>query len=143
MLEIEKWNNNFGRWVNKGAKGIAVFDDGHNGNYRLKHYFDISDTHGSRHERAVPLWSMKPEYEAETIETLENSFGDLGDRSALAEALVSAAGNAVEDNMADYLRDLMHSRGDSLLEELDDLNVEVEYRETLRAMRHGQTSTPS
>jgi hypothetical protein len=131
VLEIEKWNNTFGRWVNKGAKGIAVFDDEHNGSYRLKHYFDISDTHGSRFERPVPVWDMRPEYEAEVIESLENSFGELEDKSDLAAAIFSAAQNAVEDNITDYLRDLMDARRDSFLEELDGLNVEVEYRAAL------------
>jgi hypothetical protein len=100
-LEIERWNKLFGRWVNRGASGIAVFDDEHNGNYRLKHYFDISDTHKSRLARPVPLWDMKPEYEAEVIETLKNSFGGLDgdDNSTLTEAIITAAKNAVEDNV--------------------------------------------
>jgi len=132
VLEIEKWNEQFGRWVNRGAKGIAVFDDEHNGNYRLKHYFDISDTHESRFSRRVPLWQMEPRYEAEVIESLENSFGDLEDKSSLAGALISAAKNAALDNMADYLRDLMYSREGSFLEELDDFNVDVEYRTALQ-----------
>ena len=132
VLEVHKWNDQFGRWVNKGAKGIAVFNDEHNGNYRLKHYFDITDTHQSRFARPVPIWQMESEYESEIIESLENSFGDLNDKSTLAEALISAANNAVEDNMADYLSDLMNIRDNSLLEELDELNVEVEYRRALQ-----------
>lgn len=48
VLEIEKWNETFGRWVNKGARGIAVFEDADRSRQRLKHYFDISDTHESR-----------------------------------------------------------------------------------------------
>ena len=103
VLEIEKWNGQFGRWVNRGAKGIAVFDD--TGKH-LKHYFDISDTHESRTSRPVPIWQMKPENEAEVIETLESSFGELEDTSSLPAALVSAAKNATEDNIADYLRDI-------------------------------------
>ena len=51
VLEIEKWNKQFGRWVNRGATGIAVFDDEHNQGYRLKHYFDVSDTHESSFTR--------------------------------------------------------------------------------------------
>ena len=128
VLEIEKWNRQFGRWVNRGATGIAVFDDEHNGNYRLKHYFDISDTHGSRFERPVPLWDMRPEYEAEVIESLENSFGELEDKSTLADAIVSAARNAVEDNMADYWADLMNCRDRSALEQFDEEYIKNEYR---------------
>jgi len=132
VLEIERWNKLFGRWVNKGAKGIAVFDDEHNGSYRLKHYFDISDTHESRYSRNPMVWQMEQGYEAEVIESLENSFGEFADKSTLADALMSAAKNAVEDNMADYLSDLMYICEDSLLEELDELNVEMEYRTVLQ-----------
>lgn len=53
VLEFDDWHKKFGRRINQGAKGIAVFDDEHNGNYRLKHYFDISDTYESRSERPV------------------------------------------------------------------------------------------
>jgi hypothetical protein len=132
VLEIEKWNEQFGRWVNRGAKGIAVFDDEHNGNYRLKHYFDISDTHESRFARRVPLWQMEPRFETEVIESLENSFGELEDKATLADALISAAHNAVEDNLSDYLNELIYCREDSLLEELDELNIEMEYRTSLQ-----------
>lgn len=132
VLEIEKWNKQFARWVNKGATGIAVFDDEHNGNYRLKHYFDIADTHESRFSHPVSLWKMEQRYEAEVIESLENSFGELEDKSGFARALISAAKNAVDDNITDYLNGLLDYREDSFLEELDELNVEVEYRTALQ-----------
>ena len=128
VLEIEHWNKRFGRWVNKGAKGIAVFDDEHNNGYRLKHYFDIADTHGSRFERPVPIWDMKPDYEAEVIESLENSFGDLDDKSSLAAAIISAASNAVEDNKDDYLSELATMLQGSGLESLSEESVAQTYR---------------
>ncbi len=130
---MEKWNTQFGRWVNKGAKGIAVFDGEHDGSTRLKHYFDISDTHAGQNARPVPLWQMEPGCEAEVIEHLGNTFGELEDTSTLAAALLSAAKNAVEDNLTDYLSGLMECRDDSLLEELDSLNVEVAYRTALQS----------
>ena len=119
VLEIEKWNKQVGRWVNRGATGIAVFDDEHNGNDRLKHYLDVSDTHEGRISRPVPMWQMEPRYEAEAMEALGNSFGELDDTSSLADAIVSAARNAVEDNMADYLADLRNGLDGSALEEYD------------------------
>lgn len=61
VLELEKWNRQFGRWVNAGATGIAVIDEAH-GKGRLKHYFDITDTHATRISRPVPIWSMEPAY---------------------------------------------------------------------------------
>ena len=126
------WNQRFGRWVNRGATGIAVFDGEYNGRSRLKYYFDISDTHPSRFARRVPIWTMQAEYEPEVIEALENSFGELSQKEDLASALLSAAKNAVEDNMPDYLAELHYYKENSFLEELDDLNLEVTYRNALQ-----------
>lgn len=125
------WNQRFGRWVNRGATGIAVFDSEYTGRSRLKYYFNISDTHESRFARPVPLWEMRPAYEAAVMETLENSFGELAEKENLAAALLSAAKNAVEDNLSDYLTELKCCTEDSFLEELDELNVKVEFRRAL------------
>ena len=132
VLEIERWNRQFGRWVNRGANGIAVFDGEHNGKPRLKYYFDISDTHEARFPRPVPLWTVREEYAPDIIETLENSFGELEHKEDLGEALLSAAKNAVEDNMPDYLSELKTLTEGSFLEELDKLNLEVEYRKAVQ-----------
>ncbi len=129
VLEMERWNKRFGRWVNRGAKSIAVFgDDGQN---CLKLYFDVSDTHASRFARPLPIWTMHPAFEPEVIETLEATFGNLAEKENLADAVRSACHNAVADNITDYLQDLRECREDSLLEELDDLNLEVFYRDAL------------
>ena len=129
VLEMERWNRQFGRWVNRGAKSIAVFgDDGQN---CLKLYFDVSDTHASRFARPLPIWTMHPAFEPEVIETLEATFGNLSEKENLADAVRSACHNAVADNITDYLQDLRECREDSLLEELDDLNLEVFYRDAL------------
>ena len=125
------WNQRFGRWVNRGATGIAVFDSESIGRSRLKYYFDISDTHESRFSRPVPIWTMRPEYESAVVEALENSFGELVDKNSFAAALLSASQNAVQDNMPDYLAELKYYKENSFLEELDDLNIEVEYRRAL------------
>ena len=136
VLEINKekgasWNRTFGRWVNRGANGIAVFDGEHTGKPRLKYYFDISDTHEGRFSRPVPIWTVQSEYTASIIETLENSFGELTQKDELGAALLSAAKNAVEDNMPDYFSELKRIRDGSFLEELDEYNVEVMYRRAL------------
>ena len=107
VLEIERWNGTFGRWVNRGAKGIAVFEDTDRSRQRLIHYFDISDTHESRHSRPVPIWEMRPEYEAEVIETLENTFGAVNDTTSIENVVKESIANAVEDNIADYISDFM------------------------------------
>ena len=131
VLEIERWNKRFGRWVNRGANGIAVFDSRHTDRPRLKYYFDISDTHEGNFPQPVPLWAVRPEYEPEIIETLENSFGELEHKEDLGAALLSAAKNAVEDNIQDYLSELKTVTEGSFLEELDEYNVEVLYRKAL------------
>ena len=132
VLEIERWNRQFGRWVNRGANGIAVFDGEHTGKPRLKYYFDISDTHEARFPRPVPLWTVREEYAPDIIETLENSFGELEHKEDLGEALLSAAKNAVEDNMPDYLSELKTLTEGSFLEGLDELNLEVKYRRAVQ-----------
>ena len=129
VLEMERWNRQFGRWVNRGAKSIAVFGD--DGQHLLKLYFDVSDTHESRFSRPLPIWTMQTTFEPAVIETLEATFGSLAEKENLAEAVRSASHNAVADNITDYLQDLLDCREDSLLEELDDLNLEVFYRDAL------------
>lgn len=133
VLEIERWNKRFGRWVNRGANGIAVFDGEHSGKQRLKYYFDVSDTHAGRFARPVPLWTVRPEYTPDIIEAMENSFGELEQKDDLGAALLSAAKNAVEDNIHDYLSELSYLTKGSFLEELDEYNVEVMYRRALQA----------
>jgi N12 class adenine-specific DNA methylase len=128
---IEIWNRKLGRWVNRGAKGIALIDDS-GGRLSLRHVFGVSDTN-SRYNRPAVLWAMQEGYAEAVTETLENSFGDLKDKSDIPAALVSAAFNAVEDNYADYLSDLMYCRENSFLEELDGLNVEVIFKDALRS----------
>ena len=132
VLELEKWNRQFGRWVNAGATGIAVIDETR-GKGRLKHYFDITDTHTTPASRAVPLWSMEETYTERVIETLEATFGTLTEKDTLPDAVLSASRNAVADNMQDYLREMQDCRGGSMLEELDALNVEVTYRRALES----------
>lgn len=133
VLELEKWNRQFGRWVNTGATGIAVIDETY-GKGRLKHYFDITDTHTTPVSRPVPIWTMEPAYTERVIETLEATFGTLAEKEdTLPDAILSASRNAVADNVQDYLRDLLDCRGGSMLEELDALNVEVTYRRALES----------
>lgn len=94
VLEIERWNRQFGRWVNKGATGIAVFDRDYPGRTRLKYYFDISDTHESRLSRPVPLWQVPAEQEPDVIEALENRFGALDDAPCQSSEPAVCAGGA-------------------------------------------------
>ena len=128
VLEIEQWNKIFGRWVNRGARGIVVFADENRSRQRLTHYFDISDTHESRYSRTVPIWDMRQEYEADVIETLESTFGEIENKSSLAEAIMGAARNAAEDNIPDYLQDLYYATEGSSFEEVEEDIVAFIYK---------------
>ena len=128
VLEIEQWNKIFGRWVNRGARGIAVFADENRSRQRLTHYFDISDTHESKYSRTVPIWDMRQEYEADVIETLESTFGEIENKGSLAEAIMGAARNAAEDNIPDYLQDLYYATEGSSFEEVEEDIVAFIYK---------------
>ena len=132
VLEIERWNGTFGRWVNRGAKGIAVFEDADRSRQRLIHYFDISDTHESRHSRTVPIWEMRPDYEAEVIETLENTFGAVNDTTSIENVVKESIANAVEDNIADYISDFMSLGAGSDIEYLSAEEANALYLELVR-----------
>ena len=127
---IEFWNKTMRRWVNRGAKGIALIDDSGE-KTTLKHVFDVSDTHSLRH---VPfqLWKMKEAYLPQVIEELSDQFGEPNDTYAGFESqLVDIVENAVEDNYLDYLSELLKCRAGSYLGELDEQNVRVLFKEVL------------
>lgn len=127
VAQLETWNKQFRRWVNKDSKGIAVFDPKGRRN-TLKYYFDVSDTHeGYYGSRPVPIWQMETRYEQPVMERLSDRFGEL-ESTDLASALMETAKNAVEDHLQDYLSQLKDVTADSFLEELDDLNLEVMYQ---------------
>ncbi|CAM3854178.1 N-6 DNA Methylase [[Clostridium] scindens ATCC 35704] len=127
VAQLETWNKQFRRWVNKDSKGIAVFDPKGRRN-TLKYYFDVSDTHeGYYGSRPVPIWQMETRYEQPVMERLSDRFGEL-ESTDLASALMETAKNAVEDHLQDYLAQLKDVTADSFLEELDDLNIEVMYQ---------------
>ena len=132
VLEIERWNGTFGRWVNRGAKGIAVFEDADRSRQRLIHYFDISDTHESRYSRPVPIWEMRPEFEAEVIETLENTFGAVNDTTSIENVVKESIANAVEDNIADYISDFMSLSAGSDIEYLSADEANALYLELVK-----------
>lgn len=128
--EIETWNR-LGRWVNKGTRGIALLVD-RDTPYKLRHVFDYSDTN-SRAGRVVTLWQMCPQFEEPVKESLQDSFGEVELTADFPHFLMEIAKNAVEDNFSDYLSNLQSVKGDSFLEELDDLNLEVWLKDTLQS----------
>ena len=126
------WNQRFGRWVNRGSKGIAILDSDSKGQARIKYYFDIADTHEGRYPRPVPIWAVRSEQEQAIIETLENSFGFLKNKENLGDALLSAASNVMEDNFQDYLAQLTYYKEGSFLEPLDEESLEAIFKPLLQ-----------
>lgn len=126
------WNQRFGRWVNRGSKGIAILDSDSNGQARIQYFFDIADTHEGRHPRPVPIWTVRPEQEQAIMETLVNSFGVLGNTNTLGDALLSAASNVMEDNFQDYLAQFIYYKEGSFLEPLDEDSLEAIFKPLLQ-----------
>ncbi|UKI22984.1 MAG: hypothetical protein L6V88_12585 [Anaerotruncus sp.] len=128
VLPMASWNRRFGRWVNKGAKGIALFDVSNKNYPRLKYVFDVSDTHEGEQAKEVPIWHMKNEYADNVIKTLENVFGAVDDKSDLGSAVISACKNGVNDNLSDYLFELCSAKQDSFLEDFSDDIISSKFR---------------
>ena len=119
--EIGMWNERLHRWVNKGAKGIALIDTSDEKPH-LRYVFDVSDTN-SRQSVPLKLWQQAPDMEARISEELENSFGDLGGVSDLTSAVFGTALNAVTDNQKDYLDALLRELSGSELSGTDGVDV--------------------
>lgn len=128
VLPMASWNRRFGRWINKGAKGIALFDVSNKNYPRLKYVFDVSDTHEGEQAKEVPIWHMKNEYADNVIKTLENIFGAVDDKSDLSSAVISACENAVSDSLSDYLFELCGAKHDSFLEDFSDDIISSKFR---------------
>ena len=127
--KIEAWNKQVGRWVNRGAKGIALLSED-NGYTNLRYVFDIADTN-SKFGKSFRLWSVPKPYELDIIESLENKYGELDDKSSLGLAIKSVSKILVEDNMQDYLEDLKFYRENSSLEPMTDEAVQLLFQNAL------------
>ncbi len=102
--DIETWNRTLKRWVNKGAKGIALLTE-ENGYPHLKYVFDVADTN-SRYNNQIKLWSVNPKYEPDIIEAMENKYGELDNKENLSQALITVANIMVDDNIEEYLTEI-------------------------------------
>ena len=121
--EMEYWNEKLHRWVNKNANAIFVFSKDDNNPYPFRLVFDREDTHNYRGTR-YKIWEMKEEYTEEIIEALENSFGEIEDKTSLAEAIIQTARNIVFDNIPDYLVSIHKYKQHSSLEKLTESEIE-------------------
>lgn len=132
VLEIERWNTAFGRWVNRGAKGIAVFEDSTGESQRLKYYFDIADTHGTEQSREVPVWKMSDEYQSDVTEALKNTFGTLSDLDSLESVIKESVSNAVDDNIDDYIYNFIRNGTGSEIDYISTDEAEEIYKRLVK-----------
>lgn len=134
VLPMGKWNEKFGRWVKRDSKGIAVFDKSSD-RLKLKYYFDVSDTREGKYKRLVrpvSLWSVSEEQQKSVKEALVNAFGVAdGDRKEFAMVILEASLNIAEDNIGDYLQDILLATQDSPLEEMDKFNIRLKMKQLL------------
>jgi len=121
---IELWNSTFRRWVNKGAKGIALIDDS-SAKPELRYVFDVSDTN-SRSNIPFRLWeARRPQYE-QIVAELHNHFGDTDIHTgAIQEYIMGVVANAVSDNYKDYVDALANVRDGSGLGDKDASEIDV------------------
>lgn len=124
--DYDLWNKRMGRYVRRGSKGIALIDTSSD-NPRLKYVFDVSDTGGRENSRRLNLWEYKDEHQDAVTASLENRFGVSGGKG-LADQLEQIASKLVTEYWNDNSRDILGILEDSFLEEYDDYNVEVAFR---------------
>lgn len=124
--DYDLWNKQMGRYVRRGSKGIALIDTSGD-NPRLKYVFDVSDTGGRENSRRLNLWEYKDEHQDAVTASLENRFGVSGEKG-LADQLEQIASKLVTEYWNDNSRDILGILEDSFLEEYDDYNIEVAFR---------------
>ena len=133
--ELPLWNEKMGRWVNRGAHGIALIDaSGHKP--RLRYVFDVSDTHLSRDGsgRTLRLWTIRPDQHEAVSAELERMYPDAGITGlSFEDKIIKICELAVRDQLAYYLEELEQVKAGSLLEELDALNLSMWLRLPLEA----------
>ena len=122
--EMEEWNEKVHRWVNKDANYIFVFSKDENSKYPFRLVFDVADTHNYKNT-PYKLWSIKPEYENEIIDSLEVKFGDISENSSFIDAISTTANNMVMDNIQDYMSSIVKYKSGTMLESLSDTEIET------------------
>lgn len=130
--DIETWNNKMHRWVNAGSNAIGLIRKGTGGRPYIQNVHDVSDTHRVKGGKDPWLWRMEEAYHAPVMERLAKAFG-IPEGGDLGECLMEAASKVSEEHYGEYLRDLHYEVEDSFLEGLDDHNIEVIFRDTIKA----------
>ena len=126
---LELWNEKMLRWINRGAKGIALFDETWQ-NTKLRYVFDISDTHMVAGGRSPYLWQMQEHQREEILTHLEEVYGlEEKDTATLQDALMAVAREMVSDNLEEYLDGLEYAVENTYLEDLDEVTIRSDFRQ--------------
>ena len=128
---LELWNEKMLRWVNRGAKGIALLDETMQ-KTRLRYVFDIQDTHKVKGGRTPYLWRLQEKQQEELLNHLEEVYGlEVIDTGSLSDALMATAKCMVEENLDEYLDGLTYVMEGTYLEELEEDTIRSEFRSLL------------
>ena len=128
--ELEVWNEKMRRWVNRGAKGIALLDDT-GPRMAVRYVFDIADTHLVRGGRTPYLWQLQVHQREPLLEYLADTYGLAGDTADLNAALMEIAGEMAQENLEEALEGMQYELSDTFLEDLDEDTIRVEFRTLL------------
>ena len=128
---LETWNEKMNCWVNRGAKGIALIDTDSE-RPRLKYVFDVSDVHKARRIGRDPyLWELREEHKAPVLAQLEKTYGATDVNMPFEERVMEIADRIVKDYYEELLPELNYVKEGSFLDDLDELNLGIRWRETL------------
>ena len=128
---LELWNEKMLRWVNRGAKGIALLDETMQ-KTRLRYVFDIQDTHKVKGGRTPYLWQLQEKQQEALLNHLEEVYGlETKDAGNLSDALMATAKYMVEENLDEYLDGLTYVTEGTYLEELEEDTIRSEFRSLL------------
>ena len=124
--EYDFWNKKMGRFVRRGSTGIALIDTSGQ-KPQLRYVFDVADTGEREHSRPMHLWQFRAEHEDAAAAALERSY-DVSGGNGIVEQMESAAIQLAREYWADYKRDILHNIDDSYLDDYDEFNTEVQFR---------------
>ena len=132
VASMEIWNQKMYRWIKKGSKGIALIDNTSRPKTKLRYVFDVQDTYKVRNLGKDPqLWNLPMEGEQLVADYLQEQLSLEDTEGGFAESLHQAAKESMQEWLPDALEELRLDVTGTFLEELDEQNQEVEFRELM------------
>lgn len=128
VATMEEWNSYYKRWVNKGSKGIILFNE--NGNAGIKYGFDVSDTN-TKYGKDLELWKYQDVYEQVIIKSLISNFGERETSSNISQTILMTSKNILEDTVENSFADFKENSNNTLLEKLSDEEIKMKIYDTI------------